>query len=391
MDLLLKGLTWMQKSNLIKGDIRITKGMISEIDANLSPQKKERILNFSNHYLYPGLINAHDHLEMNLYPRMGNPPYKNYMEWGTDIYKPKESPVKEIEKVSLKDRLLWGGVKNLISGVTTVVHHNPWNRFLSSGDFPVRVLKKYTWTHSLGFGKGIAKSFPKDSKIPYVIHAAEGVDEIAYSEINKLAELGLLKRNTVLIHAVASSDQNIEMLRASQASVVWCPSSNYFLFNKTAPINSLKKAVRVALGSDSTLTGLPTLLDEMQFASQTKLADADEIYDQVTLNPSLIFNLPTPSIEVNKPADLFIIPITNKDYVQNLINTHPSSIELVLVQGVPRLCDESIAPDLGLKKTFTKVKDVRKWISVDVQSLKKRIQKVSGKTIEENPLWKLID
>src|SRR6185436_9888811 len=135
----------------------------------------------------------------------GKPPYKNYREWGTDIYKPKESPIKEIEKVNLKDRLLWGGLKNLISGVTTVVHHNPWNRFISSSDFPTKVLKKYSWAHSLGFGKNIAKSFPKDSKIPFVIHAAEGVDEIAYGEINKLAEVGLLKRNTVLIHAVATS------------------------------------------------------------------------------------------------------------------------------------------------------------------------------------------
>jgi cytosine/adenosine deaminase-related metal-dependent hydrolase len=391
MDLLLKGLTWREKSNLMKGDVRISKGLIREIDSNLTPQKKERVLNFSNHYLYPGLINAHDHLEMNLYPRMGKPPYNNYIEWGTDIYKPKESPIKEIEKVNLKDRLLWGGLKNLISGVTTVVHHNPWNRFLSSNDFPVRVLKKYSWAHSLGFGKNIVKSFSKDHRIPFVIHAAEGVDETAFDEINKLDALGLIKRNTVLIHAVATSDQNIETLQASQASVVWCPSSNYFLFNKTAPINKLKNAVKITLGSVSTLTGLPTLLDEMRFATQTGLVNADEIYNQITLNPSMIFNLPQPGIEVNKPADLFIVPITNENYVQNLIETEPSTIELVLLQGAPRLCDDSIATDLGLKKNRAIVQGKQKWISLDVQALKKRIQKVTGKTVEKNPLWKLID
>jgi hypothetical protein len=322
---------------------------------------------------------------------MGKPLYKNYIEWGTDIYKPKESPIKEIEKVSLKDRLLWGGVKNLISGVTTVVHHNPWNRMLSSNDFPVRVLKKYSWAHSLGFGKNIVKSFPKDSKIPFVIHVAEGIDETAYMEINKLAELGLLKKNTVLIHAVATSDQNIENLLANQASVVWCPSSNYFLFNKTAPVNKLKNVIKISLGSDSTLTGLSTLLDEMRFAAQTNLANADEIYNQVTLNPALIFNLPQPSIEVNKPADLFIVPIANKNYAQNLIQTQPSSIELVLLQGELRLCNDSIATDLGLKKNRINVNGEKKWISLDVHLLKRRIQKVTGKTVEENPLWKLID
>lgn len=390
MDLLLKGLTWKQNSNLMKGDVRISKGLIREIDSNLNPQKKEHVLNFSNHYLYPGLINAHDHLEMNLYPRMGKPPYNNYIEWGTDIYKPKESPIKEIEKVNLKDRLLWGGIKNLVSGVTTVVHHNPWNRLLSSNDFPVHVLKKYSWAHSLGFGKNIVKSFPKD-RLPFVIHAAEGVDETAHKEISKLDALGLIKRNTVLIHAVAASDLNIETLRTNHASVIWCPSSNYFLFNKTAPINKLKNTVKIALGSDSTLTGLPTLLDEMRFAAQTGFADAEEIYNQVTLNPALIFNIPKPGIEVNKPPDLFIVPITNKNYVQNLIQTQPSSIELVLLQGEPRLCDDSIATDLGLKKNRVIVQGKQKWIFLDVHSLKKRIQKVTGKTVEENPLWKLID
>ncbi|HEU5289728.1 MAG TPA: amidohydrolase family protein, partial [Cyclobacteriaceae bacterium] len=334
---------------------------------------------------------AHDHLEMNLYPRMGNPPYKNYIEWGTDIYKPKETPVKEIERVNPKDRLLWGGLKNLISGVTTVIHHNPWNRFLSSSDFPIRVLKKYAWAHSLGFGKNISKAFPKDLKSPFVIHAAEGVDETAFAEINTLAELGLLKKNSVLVHAVATSRQQIERLRAAQASVVWCPSSNYFLFNKTAPINELKNVVKVAIGSDSTLTGSPTLLDEIRFAAQTGLADSTEIYNQVTINPASIFNLPKPGIEIGKPADLFITAMTQEGYHQNLINTQPASIGMVLVKGEPRLCDESIATVLDLTNHFANVGGKQKWVFTDVQKLKKRIQVVAGKTVESNPLWKLIN
>src|SRR5262245_32628789 len=111
MNLLLKGLTWKHNLNLLKGDVRISKGLIQEIGINLTPLEQNMGLQFKNHYLYPGLINAHDHLEMNLYPRLGNPPYHNYTEWGSDIYKPKESPIKEIEKIDLKDRLLWGGLK----------------------------------------------------------------------------------------------------------------------------------------------------------------------------------------------------------------------------------------------------------------------------------------
>src|SRR5690242_6983296 len=107
MDLLLKDLTWKQNAELVKGDIRIARGVIRQMDSHLTPLKREPVLHFSNHYLYPGLINAHDHLEMNLYPRLGKPPYRNYTEWGNDIYKPKETPLKEIERVNLNDRLLW--------------------------------------------------------------------------------------------------------------------------------------------------------------------------------------------------------------------------------------------------------------------------------------------
>src|SRR6185295_10226391 len=122
---------------------------------------------------------------------------------GSDIYKPHETPIREIEKVSINDRLLWGGVKNLISGVTIVVHHNPWKRILSSGKFPVKVLQRYAWSHSLSFGKNILKSFPKKTSIPFIIHAGEGIDEMAFDEVKKLKSMGLLKSNTVLIHAVA--------------------------------------------------------------------------------------------------------------------------------------------------------------------------------------------
>src|SRR5688572_12251609 len=124
MELLLQNITWQTKARKFTGDVRVQNGLIAEI-GQLQPKGKEHTIDLTNHFIYPGLINAHDHLEMNLYSKLGNPFYKNYIDWSNDIYKPEMSPIKEIEKVDIKDRLLWGGLKNLISGVTTVVHHNP--------------------------------------------------------------------------------------------------------------------------------------------------------------------------------------------------------------------------------------------------------------------------
>src|SRR5436309_11620189 len=75
--------------------------------------------------ILPGLINAHDHLEFNLYPRLGRGPYPNAGAWARDVYRPEESPVRELLAIPKNTRLLWGGLKNLLSGVTTVCHHNP--------------------------------------------------------------------------------------------------------------------------------------------------------------------------------------------------------------------------------------------------------------------------
>src|SRR5258708_5295931 len=282
MDLLLKGIVWYDGKTIVSGDIRIGKGMLLEIGSPLPIRKGEQVADFTNHYLYPGLINAHDHLEMNLYSHLGTPPYTNYVEWAKDIYQPAQSPLREIESANIDDRLLWGGLKNLISGVTTVVHHNPWHRILGRNDFPVKVLKQIAWAHSLALGVKIQKAFPKKRDTPFVIHAAEGIDALAFAEVAKLNNLSLIKSNTVLVHAIALNESDQELLSDRASSVVWCPASNLFMFNQTAPIQQLKDRLKVALGSDSTLTGSATLLDEMKVAFHTGLAGSQELYNMVT-------------------------------------------------------------------------------------------------------------
>src|SRR5882762_6855100 len=80
LNLLLKNITWANDDQYITAHVRIVNGIISEI-GNSIPAKKELAIDFKDHFLYPGFINSHDHLEMNLYPPMGKPPYNNYTEW----------------------------------------------------------------------------------------------------------------------------------------------------------------------------------------------------------------------------------------------------------------------------------------------------------------------
>src|SRR6185437_8899345 len=102
-------------------------------------------LDLGGHLLLPGLINAHDHLEFNLYPRLGKRRYTNVREWAADIHKVDDSPVREHRRVPLSARLFWGGIKNLLAGVTTVSHHNPYQPRIFDSGFPVRVVRRFGW------------------------------------------------------------------------------------------------------------------------------------------------------------------------------------------------------------------------------------------------------
>lgn len=387
VNLLLKNISWKNEREPVTGDVRVKDGVISEIGYGLAPNKKETPIDFKDHFLYPGLINSHDHLEMNLYPLMGKPPYQNYTEWAKDIYKPKESPIKEIESVDIKDRLLWGGIKNLISGVTTVVHHNPSHRMLTKRDFPVRVVET-AWAHSLAFEKSIEKKSLKKGP-PFVIHAAEGTDEFAQNEIDKLKELGLLKENTVLIHAVGLNKQNTKLIEQANSSIVWCPSSNFFMFAKTLPLREIVNKVKVALGSDSAMTGPATLLDEMRAAQNSGLASASEIYEMVTEIPARIFQVETPQIEIGKAADFWIAPANNDDYLNNIFKIGPAGINGVFVDGEMRFGDLDLAAKLAAKGFQFQVQREVKWCAYNIPALQKRIATKTNGACSENSLWKL--
>ncbi|HEY7387467.1 MAG TPA: hypothetical protein VH640_03090, partial [Bryobacteraceae bacterium] len=127
-------------------DLGIKAGRVS-----LTPPQRDSVLDLRGYLILPGLINAHDHLEFNLFPRLGRGPYPNATAWAEDIYHPEVPPIMQHLKVPKAIRLFWGGLKNLLAGVTTVMHHNPYEPEVFGRRFPVRVVRRYGWAHSLRF------------------------------------------------------------------------------------------------------------------------------------------------------------------------------------------------------------------------------------------------
>lgn len=349
MNLLLVGGTVVTAQLACDADVRIQGNEVIDIGQGLSARKREVVIDCSGQYVYPGLINAHDHLSFNLFPRLGNPPYRNSYDWGNEIKAKNKALIDPILRLPLRDRLSWGAWKNIFSGVTTVVHHDPYFQHFRLG-YPVDVLSRFTWAHSLGFENDIRERLVRRKRyVPFILHLAEGTDDRATAEVGRLAELGGLDERTVAVHAVGITDSDIEALHEASASVVWCPASNYFLFRRTAPVKKLRGRVRLAIGTDSTLTGSPTLFDELRLAHNERTFTAKDLFSLVTDSPRRIFCLPHDAGTLIKggTASLFLLPATHESPYATLMGAQPGDISLLLRRGEVFLHDSSLDKDLG--------------------------------------------
>jgi cytosine/adenosine deaminase-related metal-dependent hydrolase len=339
----------------LQADLRITGSRISKIGLGFKPARGETEIDCSDCFIYPGLINSHEHLDFNLYTRFGEPPYANAYEWGKDLHSRWKGKIAAVENIPFNRRLWWGAWKNLFSGVTRVVHHDPYYPRLRLA-YPVDVLKRYTFAHSLKFDPDLKRALARRKPgIPFMIHLAEGRDEESLREISELDNLGGIDPRTVAVHAINLGEDEIDILRRRGASVIWCPSSNSYLFGKTAPIHLLHTRIPVALGTDSSLTGAVSLFDELRTAQNLSALSSHDLFRMVTVAPRSIFRLPhdAGALVERGRADLFIVSAaTQGNPYDRLMRAEPGDILLLMASGRPLLIDRSFAPETGLEKDF---------------------------------------
>jgi len=257
----------------------------------MTPARARSLLDLAGLDLLPGLINAHDHLEFNLFPPLGRGPYANAAQWARDIYHPDRSPVREHLRVPKPVRLWWGALKNLVSGVTTVGHHNPYEPAVFGADFPVRVPRRFSWAHSLDFEPDVAGRFRKSpADYPFLVHCAEGTDAAARRELQTLDSLRALGHRTAIIHGVALDRAGLDLILRRRASLIWCPTSNLRMLGRTVSRTVLRSGIPIALATDSAITAPVDLLDELAVAR--RYLPAARLHEMVTTLPARILRLP---------------------------------------------------------------------------------------------------
>ncbi len=302
---------------------------------------REKELDLTGYLLLPGLINSHDHLEFNLFPRLGQGIYSNAREWAADIFHPDVSPVREHLSIPMPIRLVWGGLRNLLSGVTTVAHHNPCSADVFEAGFPVRVLRHFGWAHSLDFSPDLADRYHNSPRNqPFILHAAEGIDQKAVGEILRLDAMGVLSPRTVLVHGLAIARPEIELLLRRRSSVIWCPGSNLAMFARTLSREALSSGIPIALGTDSALSFAGDMADELSTASQHGVTP-EELYRMVTSTPASILRLRDGRgwIRHGGAADLVAVEDHGQTPAEALLELRP---KMVMTAGRIRLLSGSL-------------------------------------------------
>lgn len=326
--------------------------------------------------LLPGLINAHDHLEFNLFPRLSDRLYNNAREWASDVYRPSQPPVREHLAVPKPVRLHWGGLRNLLSGVTTVAHHNPFEEDVFDDLFPVRVLRRFAWAHSLDFSPDlIARHRGTPAYWPFILHAAEGTDAKAASEISHLDDLGVLDPRTVLVHAIAVGRREIALLREHRCSIVWCPGSNLAIYGQTLTREVLASDIPIALGTDSALTSPGDLADELRTAHSLGI-DPERLYRMVTTDAASILRLTEGEGQIRDGgvADLIAMEDRGQTPAEALLALEP---RMVILGGRIRLLAGALASGATLNPLTVETRGTF-YVKADVTALWRETSAVLG-------------
>ncbi|HEX6570381.1 MAG TPA: amidohydrolase family protein [Steroidobacteraceae bacterium] len=327
--------------------VRVVDARIAAVGGE--PQPGDRVVDLDGDRLLPGLINAHDHLQLNGFPPLEcEPRFRNVREWIVEVSlrARTDAAFRAVVDAPRDRRLLHGGVKNLLSGVTTVAHHDPLYPALMDAGFPTRVVEHYGWSHSLGIDdeSQVRRSYERTPKhVPWIIHAAEGLDDEAAQELDRLETLGCLGMNTLIVHGVALGAADRARLADVGAGLVWCPASNLQLFGRSAEVADLVARGGVALGTDSRLSGARDLLRELRVARAVAGLDDATLQALVTESSARLLRLADRGgLEAGMLADLLVLP-----RALALSEADRGDVRMVVVGGRMRYGDVDYARAMG--------------------------------------------
>lgn len=325
-------------------------------------------INYSNHALIPGLINAHTHAAMSLFRGLADD--LALMDWLNNHIWPAESQWVNEDFVQLGTELacaemLRGGTTcfndmYFFPDVAARIAHKAGMRAtvgLIALDFPTiwardadEYIDKGLIVHDEYRGNELIdtafaphapytisdqplqkiRMLADELDLPVHMHIHETAHEVDEAVKNtgkrplqRLADLGLISPNLVAVHMTQIEPDEIDQLAAAGSHIVHCPESNLKLASGFCPVKQLLDAgINVALGTDSASSNNDLdMFSEMRTAAllakgvsgDPTAVPAHQALTMATLNGAKALGISdkTGSLSIGKYADLIAIDFSS--------------------------------------------------------------------------------
>ena len=302
------GTILLTDKSIANGTLVIVDGHIAAVGARVSIPNDAVVLH-TNGIILPGLIDLHNHLTWNIFPR-----WKPTEEFGSrydwqqkPIYKTlMEAPHGGLVAAGLSCEMQrYAEVKAITQGATSVIGSlkRPCNQGLARnldddptlGQILYDVFPLQMTEAKLKEAKSVLSAHGT-----LFIHLAEGSqhDATAAREFLMLKARDLLQPGVSLIHGVALKESDFRAMANASVGFVWSPRSNLELYGDTANIRvALENRVITAIAPDWSPTGSDGVLSELNFAAAWHVGLERAIFDDVlllqmaTANPAKLVHL----------------------------------------------------------------------------------------------------
>lgn len=310
------------------------------------------IFTITNAYIFPGFVDAHNHVAYNFLPKWTPPKlYVRRAQWqASPSYKLFKKPYDELKAKDLTCEIIkYGEIKALISGVTTIQGTSPGSKCiqilvrnaenqnqlgLSASHIRTYILDISSFKETVNWN--VTKSF--------AVHLAEGLptDDRSRKEFITLKQKGLLTAQTAIIHGMAFGDAEFKEMADVGAKLIWSPQSNLVLYGQTTNIKSaLQHGLLVSLGLDWNPSGSDNIFDELRVAAHVNEDEFDNVIPladwikMITTNPAKALALDgnLGRLAQGLKADITVLTSKNSDPHESLLNTHLQDVQMVWVGG----------------------------------------------------------
>jgi 5-methylthioadenosine/S-adenosylhomocysteine deaminase len=342
---------------VVDGNVVVVGDTITCVGDTCTEPAGATLIRVSNAYIVPGLIDAHNHVAYNVFPKWVPPKlYSNRYQWqGSASYKAFKAPYNDLKASVYCEMVKYGEIKALVSGITTIQGTSPNRSCFKTlvrnveNQNELGLPANHIRTNILAIGD-FGGSVDWNVTKSFVVHVGEGIDEKSRAEFDALKQKGLLNANTAVIHGTGFGAAEFAEMATVGAKLIWSPQSNLVLYGKTTDIKAARQAgVKISLGVDWNPSGSDSIFDELRVADSANREEFDEAIPEgdwlkmVTVNPAeaLAVGDRIGRLAVGFKADLLVLQRRDDDPNRSLLKNEVQDVQWVMIGGEPLYGNEA--------------------------------------------------